>query len=128
MKEKPNQNNHYNLDELFDRKNKRLQKDAIRLASKAATVLSEYGAGRVFVFGSVLKAGRFYQSSDIDLAVEGLPKDNRFKVESRLMDIFEPEGFDFDLVIIEELRKRESPKAKTILETIYQEGKCLIQK
>jgi len=46
---------------------------AWRVARRAARLLREqYGVPRVRAFGSLLHPGRFHNSSDIDLAVEGL--------------------------------------------------------
>ncbi|MFW5985810.1 MAG: nucleotidyltransferase family protein [Halanaerobiales bacterium] len=47
-------------------------------AKKAAKILkSEYGAEKVWVFGSLTDKERFHKRSDIDLAARGIP-DSRF--------------------------------------------------
>ena len=64
-------------------------------AQKAATLLKqEFGVVRVVLFGSVL--GReFHESSDLDLAVWGLPESLYFKAIARLEGL---DGFVIDLV------------------------------
>lgn len=60
------------LPELTDAgKNEREQ--LLRRVRKAAEVLkSQFGARRVFLFGSLAQPSWFKESSDVDLAVEGL--------------------------------------------------------
>jgi predicted nucleotidyltransferase len=67
----------------------------IKAAQKAANLLKqELGAKRVVRFGSVLRAG-FHKSSDLDLAVWGLPESCYFNAIARL------DGFTIDLVEIQ---------------------------
>ncbi len=68
---------------------------ARRLARK---LLREEGAARVFVFGTAADAERFRLDSDLDLAVEGLPKERFFKVWAALDRDSE---FEVDLVQLE---------------------------
>lgn len=58
--------------------------EAWEVARRAARLLAEeFGVRRVMVFGS-LAWGRFRRSSDIDLAVEGLPPERFFRADARL--------------------------------------------
>ncbi|MDD5370371.1 MAG: nucleotidyltransferase domain-containing protein [Anaerolineaceae bacterium] len=82
------------------------------VARQAAHILKEeFGASRVVVFGSLLHAGRFHHSSDVDLAVWGIQ--HYFRAVSWLLDI-DPE-IKVDLVPVEDARPG-------IVETIQQEG------
>ncbi|MCA1900245.1 MAG: nucleotidyltransferase domain-containing protein [Chloroflexi bacterium] len=60
-------------------RNKRRRR-AMRIARQAADLLrKEFGAKKVILFGSLAKRGAFTLFSDIDLAVEGMPKENYYK-------------------------------------------------
>jgi predicted nucleotidyltransferase len=70
----------------------------IEVAKKAANLLKqEFGAERVVLFGSVLGEG-FHESSDLDLAVWGLPESLYFKAVARLEGL---DGFVIDLVEVQ---------------------------
>lgn len=65
------------------------------VAQKAATQLKqEFGAERVVLFGSVLGKG-FHETSDLDLAVWGLPESLYLKAIARLDGL---DGFAIDLI------------------------------
>lgn len=65
------------------------------VARKAANQLKqEFGAERVVLFGSVLGAG-FHETSDLDLAVWGLPESLYLKAIARLDGL---DGFAIDLI------------------------------
>jgi len=50
---------------------------AWEVAGKAAHLLRErFGAGKVMVFGSLLRPGHFDERSDVDLAAWGIPEEN----------------------------------------------------
>ncbi|HOK30384.1 MAG: hypothetical protein KBI34_08765 [Dictyoglomi bacterium] len=57
----------------------------------------------VFIFGSILEEGLFYNFSDVDIACGGL-KENYFRVFSDLEDLV---GRDIDLVELEYCKFRE---------------------
>lgn len=59
---------------------------------------------KVFLVGSILKEGRFYPFSDIDIAVEGLV-DNYFQIISQLEELLER---NIDLIELENCRFREA--------------------
>jgi uncharacterized protein len=65
------------------------------IAQTATKVLkTEFMASRVVAFGSLL-GETFHETSDIDLAVWGLPEKLYFKAVARLLSLSD---FDFDLV------------------------------
>ncbi len=73
---------------------------AWQVARAAAALLKEqFGAAQVAVFGSLLRPEKFYERSDVDLAVWGLDEREYFKAVSRLLDL-DPE-ISVDLVEIE---------------------------
>ncbi|MDI7266471.1 MAG: nucleotidyltransferase domain-containing protein [Myxococcota bacterium] len=68
----------------------------------AGHLVRQYGARRVWVFGSLAEGG-FHDRSDIDLAVEGLsPGSALFRAGADLDDLARP--FRVDLVPIEDAR------------------------
>jgi len=90
---------------------------AWQVARAGAQMLREqFGAARVVVFGSVLYPDKFYEHSDVDLAVWGLDERSYLKAVSRLLDI-DPE-ISVDLVEAEFARP-------TLLAVIEQEGVAL---
>jgi predicted nucleotidyltransferase len=42
-------------------------------------LVGEFGASRVYLFGSLAREGRFHERSDVDLAVEGIAPERFFK-------------------------------------------------
>ena len=65
-----------------------LRSQVLAIAQTAAHILrEEFGASRVVVFGSVLDETRFHATSDLDLAVWGLPPANYIKALARLMTL-----------------------------------------
>jgi predicted nucleotidyltransferase len=42
-------------------------------------LVREFGASRVYLFGSLAREGRFHERSDMDLAVEGIAPERFFK-------------------------------------------------
>lgn len=60
----------------------------LAIAQTAAQILrEEFGASRVVVFGSVLDKTSFHATSDLDLAVWGLPSASYIKALARLMTL-----------------------------------------
>ena len=45
----------------------------------AQMLVREFGASRVYLFGSLAREGRFHEQSDVDLAVEGVAPERFFK-------------------------------------------------
>lgn len=86
-----------------EEKMKVLSQKALKEAKRIAEVLREkYGVGKVVLFVSLAKylrgTGEFTERSDIDLAVEGLPKEKYFKVLSEINRFSE---FEIDLIDLE---------------------------
>jgi predicted nucleotidyltransferase len=52
---------------------------------KAVEILRNYGARRIFLYGSLCRTGRFHPRSDIDLIVEGIPPGLFVRAASDLM-------------------------------------------
>ncbi len=86
-------------------------------ANQAANWLKrEFGLKQVWVFGSLVHQHWFSPTSDIDLAVKGLPNDLYLTVVARLQDLA-PE-FKIDLVSLD----RCPPD---LSQAILKEGQCL---
>ncbi|MDI7250916.1 MAG: DNA polymerase subunit beta [Bacillota bacterium] len=64
-------------------------------ARLAAMLVREYGAGEVWLFGSLARSHGFHHRSDIDLAASHLPKTEFFRILSRLNNVSD---FAVDLV------------------------------
>lgn len=58
------------------------------VARQAVEVLKrDFGAARVWLFGSLLQPQDFHERSDVDLAVEGLDERNYLRAVARLLDL-----------------------------------------
>jgi predicted nucleotidyltransferase len=68
------------------------------LIEKAAVVLKEAGADKVYVFGSAAQ-GTLREDSDVDLAVSGLPPEVFFRAMAQASDIL---GRPLDLIDLDE--------------------------
>ena len=66
----------------------------------ARLLVGEFGAKRVWLFGSVLTGRGLRQTSDIDLAVERLPEEQFFRAVGRAL---QTSRFDVDLKTMEKL-------------------------
>ncbi|HAK95998.1 MAG TPA: DNA polymerase subunit beta [Planctomycetes bacterium] len=66
----------------------------------ARLLVREFGAKRVWLFGSLAAGAGFRRNSDIDLAVEGLDPDDFFRAVGRSLGVSE---FSIDLKPMEEL-------------------------
>ena len=84
------------------------------LARKAATLLkSEFGAEKVFVFGSLLDESSFTLWSDIDLSALGIAVDKYYAAVAAISDL--SSSARIDLVDLESCRP-------SLRNTIYKEG------
>lgn len=84
------------------------------LARKAATLLkSEFGAEKVFVFGSLLHESSFTLWSDIDLSALGIAVDKYYAAVAAVSDL--SSSARIDLVDLESCRP-------SLRDTIYKEG------
>lgn len=74
-----------------------------RAARRLAEALRGAGATRVWLFGSLAgEGGLVHDQSDVDIAVDGLPRAARAEALARVRDIEEREGVRVDLVALEE--------------------------
>jgi len=90
---------------------------ALVVARKAAGLLrNEFGAQKVFIFGSLARRGGFTLWSDIDLAVQGIPS-LQYYTAVETVYYFHPE-FKIDLVELE-----TCPPA--LLKNIERDGKSI---
>ena len=64
----------------------------LRQARAEVRTFAALGAERVWLFGSALDAGRFTMSSDVDLAVEGLPHERFPQADREGLDSAIPEA------------------------------------
>jgi len=81
------------------------REQAWRLARLAAeTLRTDFGAGRIVAFGSLLHAEQFHERSDVDLAVWGVPESEYFLALGRLLGL-DP-LFSVDLVRVEDAPPR----------------------
>jgi|SRR3989339_1287450 len=88
------------------------------LSNSAAHILiSDFGAKKVYLFGSILKENVFHKRSDLDFAVEGLDPKKYFSALSKISGIFEGKT-EIDIIPLEDA----TPKLK---EKIIKEGKLL---
>jgi len=79
-------------------------------------LVRNYPVRKVILYGSVIEPGRFKKTSDIDIAVEGLPKKHHFEALALLM---EASPFEVDLKPIEEvseLLRQRMVKGKVLYE------------
>ncbi len=91
---------------------------AYHQAKSMAQVLGkEFGARKVYLFGSLLHPERFREDSDIDLGVEGVAPRSFLRAECRLEELTD---FPFDLVDIHEA----SP---SLVNVIQSEGEVLYE-
>jgi predicted nucleotidyltransferase len=87
---------------------------AWQVARQASRILKEqFSAQQVILFGSLLQPDRFYERSDVDLAVRGLDESRYYRALARLLDI-EPE-IAVDLIELEFASER-------MLDNILSEG------
>lgn len=95
-----------------------LRKEAYQEAKRCAEILrQEYGAKRVFLFGSVLDEDRFSERSDIDLAVEGLEGSSFFGAVGKLL---QESKFNIGMVPWEDCQESFKRKILTRGELLYE--------
>jgi predicted nucleotidyltransferase len=60
-------------------------RDALKMARRLAELLvREFGAARVYLYGSLVREGAFHLGSDIDLAAQGIPPTQLFRASVAL--------------------------------------------
>ncbi len=99
---------------------RKAHEEAYSKALEGVKYLYALGAREVLLFGSIIKPDLFMLKSDIDIAVEGLPEEKRFKAEATLIDILHP--YDFDLVLID---SNDITAREEIIEAIKRDGVCI---
>ena len=89
-----------------------LEKERKEILNRTKNLLREYFTDkkvkRIFLIGSILKKGRFYPFSDIDIAVDGL-KEQYFKILSELEDLL---GRQVDLIELQKSRLKDFIEGK----------------
>lgn len=97
--------------------NEAARAQAMQIASKLSDILvSHYPVRKVILYGSVIEPGRFKKTSDIDIAVEGLPKKHYFEALALLMEV---SPFEVDLKPLEdvsELLRQRIARGKVLYE------------
>ena len=78
----------------------------------ARRLVQDFGARKVYLFGSLLEQDLVHDRSDIDLAVEGLEGTLYFKA---LRDVWRllPPGVELDLVLLEQARPGLAGRVRT---------------
>lgn len=103
-----------------EEKRLRLFQEARDAALRAAQVLvDEFGAERVYLFGSLLIRDDFAKHSDIDIAVDGLKTELYFKALSRVWEVL-PKGIGLDLVPMEDADEYLKSKILTTGVILYE--------
>jgi len=94
------------------------------VAHKCARLLVEqYGARRVYLFGSLVSSRQLHERSDIDLAVEGLgPGRVYWRALSQLWRLLPP-GVELDLVPLEDAYPELAEYIRQEGELIYDQEK-----
>jgi hypothetical protein len=77
---------------------KQMLQQLLRLLPQLA---ARYGFARAYVFGSLIKKGRFRKTSDVDVAIEGLTDEKYFTFMAELSDLL---GREVDVIQIEKHR------------------------
>ena len=88
------------LEEQYIQKEQKRQNILADLTKKLKAYFKEKNVKSVYLFGSILKEGCFYEFSDIDIAVEGL-KEDYFQVCTEIERLID---FDIDLVEMEKCK------------------------
>ena len=78
----------------------------------ARLLVLDFGASKVYLFGSLLEEGVVHDRSDIDLAVEGLEGGSYFEALSEVWKLL-PAGIELDLVLLERAWPGLAERVKT---------------
>lgn len=92
-------------------KEKERQELLKRFINVLANLREKYNLSEAFVFGSIVKPGRFIGNSDLDVAVKGLQNDRYFEF---MAEISNEIGRDVDVVELEKCRFTEKIKREGI--------------
>jgi len=104
-----------------EERRRQLLREARKAAQECARLLvEEFGARRVYLFGSLLRECSFHLHSDIDLAVEGLgPGRVYWKALTRLWKLLPP-GVSLDLIPMEDAYPSLVKRIKTEGKILYE--------
>jgi predicted nucleotidyltransferase len=90
------------LDQILSDRQVKIEQERLLLLSKILQWLEEfntcYGIEQAYIFGSILRPGKFHQDSDIDLAVSQINPDDYCTVISLLHQYL---GREVDLIILD---------------------------
>lgn len=104
-----------------EEKRLRLFQEASDSALRVARMLiDEFGASRVYLFGSLLNIDDFTVHSDVDIAVEGLNVEVYFRALNHIWEAL-PKGIGLDLIPLEDADK-------SLKDKIYETGVVLYEK
>lgn len=78
----------------------------------ARRLVQDFGAGKVYLFGSLLEQDLVHDRSDIDLAVEGLEGELYFTALREVWALLPP-GVELDLVPLEQARPDLARRVRT---------------
>ena len=78
----------------------------------ARRLVQDFGARKVYLFGSLLEQDLVHDRSDIDLAVEGLERELYFTA-LRVVWALLPPGVELDLVLLEHARPDLARRVRT---------------
>jgi uncharacterized protein len=94
------------IDKIIEKQRNDLENKRIQTLSCLKEVLVElapkYGFSKAYIFGSIVKEGRFRSKSDVDIAVFDLENENFFHLMS---DIYNLLGREVDLCQMEKIDK-----------------------
>ena len=90
------------LDQILSDRQGKIEQERLLLLNKTLQWLQEfstlYGIEQAYIFGSILRPGKFHQNSDIDLAVSQINPDDYCTVISLLHQYF---GREVDLILLD---------------------------
>jgi predicted nucleotidyltransferase len=103
-----------------EEKRLRLFQEARDSAQRVARMLiDEFGASRVYLFGSLLNIDDFTVHSDVDIAVEGLNVELYFKALNHMWEAL-PKGIGLDLIPLEDADKSLKDKISETGVVLYE--------
>ncbi len=90
------------LDEILGDRCSQLEQERVLLLNKVLEWLnnfsSSYGIKQAYIFGSILRSGKFHEQSDLDIAVVQINPEDYFTVISLLQDYL---GREVDVIILD---------------------------
>jgi len=82
--------------EELEKNRKNVLKKTINSLNKLA---NQFGFHKAYIFGSVIKTGKFGQNSDVDIAIKGLNKFMQYKLVASLSSLIDRE---VDVILLED--------------------------